>query len=218
MHKTLTLFVGLSVAVSGFSQAYETSTTFKKKPVPAIAIEVPYTEEIAEGTLISRLDKAGADIEKKGALFWKSNKIDGFLTYKETSLPDLNNNKSDLYFKVVKRRGANSLIYMLVSRGNENFISSTSEPALFDTAKQFMNKMLAQTTSYKWEVDLKNQEDAYNKAQKKLKGLQDDEQDLMKKRKKLEEDLNQNKKDQEAQSQAVATELQKLENLRKKTN
>jgi hypothetical protein len=218
MHKIFTFFLASSIALGSYCQAYETSTTFKKSPTPAIAIEVPYTTEIAEGTLITRLDQAGADIEKKGALFWKSNKIDGFLTYKNTALPDLTYNKLDLYFKVVKRRSDNSLIYMLLSDGNEHFISPANNPAVFDTAKAFMNKMLAQTTSYKWEVDVKNQEEAYNKAQKKMKNLQDEHEDLLKRRKRLEDDIAKNVKEQEAQTQEINTQQQKLTELRSRKN
>lgn len=218
MKKIFTTIFIMAVSLGAFAQAYETSTTFKKNATPAIAIEVPYTTDIAEGTLITRLDQAGADIEKKGALFWKSNKIDGYLTYKGTALPDLGFTKLDLYFKVVKRRADNSLIYMLVSDGNEHFISSATNPALYDSAKQFMNKMLAQTTTYKWEVDVKNQEDVYNKAQKKMKNLQDEEQDLQKRKKKLEDDIAKNQKEQEAQTKEVNAQQQKLQDLKSKKN
>lgn len=218
MHKTFTSILVSAISFTTFGQAYETSTTFKKNSSPAIAIEVPYTTEIAEGTLITRLDQAGADIEKKGALFWKSNKIDGFLTYKGTTLPDLNSNRLDLYFKVVKRRSDNSLIYMLVSDGSEHFISAATNSMLFDSAKQFMNKMLAQTTTYKWEVDVKNQEEVYNKAQKKMKSLQDEEQDLLKRKKRLEDDIAKNQKEQSSQTQEVANQQQKLQDLRNKKN
>ena len=218
MLKTFTLLLVSILTLSGYGQAYEASTTFKKNSTPAIAIEVPYTPEIAEGTLITRLEQAGADIEKKGALFWKSNKIDGFLTYKNTALPDLTYSKLDLYFKVMKRRGDNSLIYMLVSDGDEHFVSPTANPAAFEAAKGFMNKMLAQTTTYKWEVDVKSQEEAYNKAQKKMKNLQDEHEDLLKRRKRLEDDIAKNVKEQEAQTQEVSNQQQKLTDLRSKKN
>ena len=218
MHKIFILLLSSILTVNSFGQAYETSTTFKKKSTPAIAIEVPYTTEIAEGTLITRLDQAGADIEKKGALFWKSNKIDGYLTFKGTTLPSLTYNKLDLYFKVVKRRSENSLIYMLLSDGNENFISTATNPALFDSAKSFMNKMLAQTTTYKWEVDVKSQEEAYTKAQKKMKNLQDEHEELQKRKKRLDDDIAKNQKEQETQTQEVATQQQKLQDLRSKKN
>jgi hypothetical protein len=218
MPKTFILLLLLILTLTSYGQAYETSTTFKKNATPALAIEVPYATEIAEGTLITRLDQAGADIEKKGALFWKSNKIDGFLTFKNTALPDLAYTKLDLYFKVVKRRADNSLIYMLMSDGDEHFISPTANPAAFETGKAFMNKMLAQTTTYKWEVDVKSQEEAYNKAQKRMKNLQQEHEDLLKRRKRLEDDIAKNVKEQEAQTQEVTTQQQKLTDLRGRKN
>ena len=104
-------------------------------------LELPYDEEVSEGFIISNLKKTGYDAETKGKLFWKQNKLNGFYIFKDVRLEGLSQ-PVDLYFKV-ERKGRKakdeSIIYMLVSKGNEQFISSGSDDEIYSASKNFLN-------------------------------------------------------------------------------
>jgi hypothetical protein len=73
-----------------------------------------------------------------------------------------------------------------------------------------------QGAAYKMDVDIQNQDETVQAAQKKYNKLHDDEISLMKKIKDLEEDLRVNRQQQENQVKLIELEKKKLEELRAK--
>jgi septal ring factor EnvC (AmiA/AmiB activator) len=125
----------------------------------------------------------------------------------------------DLYFKVDPKSKSNkgeSTIYMLVSKGYDNYISPEVDTAAFGAATTFLNGFVARTTSFRLNLDIEEQEKVVAGAEKKLANLQDDEKDLMKKIEGLQADLRNKKQDQSMQEKEITTQKLKLEELKAK--
>ncbi len=178
---------------------------------------LPYSQEVAEGTILTKLKEIGFQPETKGSLFWKQNKVNGFYAYKGVVLKGETPQVVDLYFKV-DRRGSKkdnqSVMYLLTSKGGENFITETTDAATYAAAQTFLNGFTTETATYKHTLDVQTQEETVKKAEKKLSDLVNDESDMNRKIAKLQEDLRKNKEAQEAQKLTIEAEKKKLEEMK----
>lgn len=214
------LFVFLfTVSITASSQAVFTTITIKKKLQPGLVLQLPNNTDVAEGTILQKLKETGYSPETKGKLFWKKNKLDGFYVFEGIALPALNNLKLDMYFKIEpknKTEKDQSTIYMLVSKGYDNFISPEADSAIFVAATDFLNGFVASTASYRLKPDIEEQEKVVKSAEKKLTDLLDDEKSLSKKIEELQADLRNKKNDQSMQEKEIANQKIKLEELKSK--
>jgi hypothetical protein len=179
-------------------------------------LELPYNEEISEGFIVDNLKKTGYDPETKGKLFWKQNKIDGFYIFKDVRLEGASASV-DLYFKVdqkSKRQKDASVIYLLVGKGENSFVSSENDNDTYNAAKKFLNGFIDKSAVYKLDLDIKNQEDVVKDAEKKLDKLKDNEKDMIKKIDQLQKDLKKNQEDQKDQEKKIEDEKKKLDDLK----
>jgi len=216
MKKLTAFLLACFVFQAAFSQSVTTSVSYNKTSQTGLMLELPYDQEVSEGFIVTNLKKTGYDPETKGSLFWKNNKINGFYTFKNVRL-DGADQPLDLYFKVERKsrkQNDQSTIYMLVSKGNEAFISSGSDDDIYRAAKKFLNGFLEQSAVYKLDLDIKGQEDIVKDAEKKLNKLQDEEKSLTKKIEDLQNDLKKNRENQESQQKTIETEQKKLADLK----
>ena len=89
----------------------------------------------------------------------------------------------DLYFKVdqkSRRAKDESIIYLLVSNGDEKFITD-ADTNTYNVALKLMNDFVAKSAAYKLSLDIKAQEDEIKDAEKKLANQKDTEKELSKK-------------------------------------
>jgi hypothetical protein len=214
MKKLTAFIIGLSATCHiAYSQSSPTTVSYNKSDQPALMIELPYTEDVSQGFIVTNLKKTGYEPETKGSLFWKNNKINGYYTYKGVRLEG-SDQPVDLYFKVEpksRKQKDKSIIYLLVNKGSEGFINSGSD---YNSAQRFLNGFLEQSAGYKLDLDIKGQEATLKDAQKKLTKLQDDEKSMNKKIEQLQTDLKKNQQDQENQQKTIETEQKKLEELK----
>lgn len=207
----------LASTLSVSAQSYTGTARYNKTDQPALVLQLPYSQSIAEDFILDNLKKTGYDVETKGKLFWKKAKLDGYYIFKGVMLNGLNT-PIDLYFKADQRSRKvkdQSTIYMMASRGDENFVTTT-DTTIYSASNRFLNGFVDQSAAYKLNLDVQGQEAAIKEAEKKLTRLQEDEKDLTKKIRDLEEDLKKNKSDQEAQVRTLEEERRKLEDLRAK--
>ncbi len=200
-----------------FTQSYLGSISYNKKDQPALVLQLPYKEAIAEDFILDNLKKTGYDVETKGKLFWKKNKLDGFYIFKGVMLPGANT-PLDLYFKVDQQRKKSnnaSTVYMLSSRGGDNFIAS-SDSFAYEASKKFLNNFVSESAAYKLNIDVDAQEKVVKDAENKLNKLVEDEKDMEKKIEQLQRDLKKNKDDQVSQQQTIEAERKKLADLKAK--
>jgi len=173
------LFTGI---MTGSSQATFTTITIDKKIQPGLVLELPNNTDVAESTILQKLKETGYNPETKGELFWKKNKLDGFYAFNGIVLAALNNQKLDMYFKVEpksKTQKDKSTIYLLVSKGYDNFISPEVDTATFAAATAFLNGFVAGTAGYRLNLDIEEQGKVVKNAEKNLASLQDDDKDLV---------------------------------------
>ncbi len=219
MRKLFFFITSLFLATIAFSQSSATLVKYNKASKPALMLMLPYTEEIAEGAIVQKLREIGYNPESKGSLFWKKNTIDGYYVFKGVALRDLNGQTVDLYFKVdqkSRKEKGQSYIYMMVSKGDEQFISSETEPLIYNSSAEFLNRFSEYGATYKMDVDIQNQDERLQQAQKKYTGLRDDEADFVKKIADLEQKLKNNREQQDTQLKVIEEEKRKLEDLRAK--
>jgi hypothetical protein len=210
-----TLF--LAFCLNASAQSVSTSIKFDKDNKQGLMLYLPYSQEVAEGTILTKLKEIGFEPQTSGSLFWKNNKVNGFYVFKGVVLKGDTPQVVDLYFKV-DRRGSKkdnqSVMYMLTSKGNENFVSDMTDAVTYTAAQNFLNGFTTETASYKHTLDIQAQEETVKKAEKKLQDLQDEEKDLNKKITKLQEDLRKNRETQISQQTTIESERRKLDELK----
>jgi hypothetical protein len=217
--KSIASLLMLIIVINVSAQSVNTSVKFNKTDRPALMLYLPYNEEVAEGTILTKLKEIGFEPESKGSLFWKQNKVDGFYTFKGVVLKSdsSTNVLTDLYFKVDRRgrkKENQSVIYLMTSKGAENFITDASEPQTYTAAQRFLNSFVSETATYKHTLDIQAQEETVKKAEKKMSDLTGDERDMNSKIAKLQADLQKNKQDQLNQQVVVEAEKKKLADMK----
>ena len=215
------LYVLIAFLIAGIMtaspQATFTTITIDKKIQPGLILELPNNTDAAENTILQKLKETGYNPETKGELFWKKNKLHGFYVFNGIVLAALNNQKLDMYFKVEpksKTQKDKSTIYLLVSKGYDNFISPEVDTATFAAATAFLNGFVAGTASYRLNLDIDEQEKVVKNSQKKLNSLQEDDKDIVRKIDELQAGLRNNKNDQAMQEKEIANQKIKLEELK----
>ena len=209
----LTVFIVFNTA---FSQSTTTSVSYNKKDQTGLMLELPYNEEVSQGFIVTNLQRTGYNPETKGSLFWKNNKINGFYTFKGVRLKGADG-PVDLYFKVERKsrkQADQSIIYLLLSKGNESFISPDDDEDTYTAAKRFLNGFVEQSAAYKLDLDIKSQEDVVKDAEKKMNKLKDQEKTLNRKIEELQDDLKKNREDQKNQQTTIEVEQLKLSDLK----
>lgn len=217
--KTILSLLLFAFCIKGSAQSVSTSVKFNKADRPALMLYLPYDQDVAEGTILTKLKEIGFEPETKGSLFWKQNKVDGYYAFKGVVLkPDSGTNVlTDLYFKVDRRgrkKDNQSVMYLLTSKGSDNFVTAGSDPATYNAAQKFLNGFTSETATYKHTLDVTAQEETVKKAEKKMSDLLNDEKDLNKKITKLQEDLQKNKQDQVNQQATIEAERKKLADMK----
>lgn len=196
-------------SLTAFSQSYFEDIKYDKIIRQGIALQLPYSTDVTEGSILNKLKEIGYDPETKGALLWKKNKINGFYIFKNVVLPN-QSSAIDLYFNVEKksrRDENNSIMYLLLNK-NDVFLDNGFDTALFRVGKKFLNSFVSETESYKLNLDIEAQEGHIKDSEKKLNSLYEDEKDLRKKIAGLEQDII--KKQQDQENQKAEIEKQKV--------
>lgn len=212
----LILATGITAAKA---QSSYTTIQYNNKMQPSMVLELPNNTDDVEGTILLKLKQTGYNPETQGHLFWKKNKTDGFYVFNGVSLNTLSELNLDMYFKVVqknKEEKDNSTVYLMISKGNENFVSPDNDPALWDSTITFLNSFTEKTTAFSLELDIASQENSLKDAQKKLANLQKDEKDLGDKIKKYQDDLVTNQNNQKDQQVNIQNQVKMLEDLKLK--
>ena len=205
------LWVLLSVSTISMAQAYESSIQYDKKKQNAIAIDYAYPPEAVENAFIQKMEKLGYKVkEEKGLL----NRDKGFLIFKNAYVTDISKERMDYIIKVERKsrkESDESVLYLIMSKNGENALNKM-EAYDVGNAKSYVNNMIPDIEASNLELQIKTQEDVVAKAEKKLKGLQDDKLALEKKLAENVQAQDETIKDIEAQR----TNLDALRERRKK--
>ncbi len=205
-----TLVISFFITTVLQAQAKVSSVKFSKDGAkPSVTNDYIYSEKTVTKAIDDKFEKMGY----KG----KDNK--GFTVYRGVNLPALSGGPYDLYFKVDrngKRSDENATVYMLMSKGNEQFISETDDNRLVNEAKTYLDSLTNDIVAYDLEQQISKEEDELKKAEKKYENLMNNADNLQKQKKKVENDIEDNLQAQKNQQSTIEKQKQVTENLRAK--
>lgn len=207
--KKITLLVAFSLSILfANAQANEVKTKYNKIDCNGVSAEYVVDITIVEKTI---------EDEMKAKGFGKGKSSKGFTLYQGVNFNDISPDKIDLYVKTErksKKEKEKSIITILISKGYDNFISSTTEPKMIAAAINYLNGLEPKFAATSLEAQIKEQEDLVQKEEKKQNNYIDDLNDLEKKKRDIEDDIVKKKNDIEKQKAEVEKQRQFLEALK----
>jgi len=206
MKKFLFLAVILFAAPGVFAQARQATADYNKTMQPATEIEIPFPEKTVMKSLVEKMESRG----------YKGKDTKGYTVFKGVSMAEIGPGSYDLYFKTDRKKKEKdvTILTMLVSTGAEKFISEADNLTVLNNSKSFLNSHTEQATAYDLELQIKEQEEATAKAERKFKNLVEDGEDLVKKKERLEKEIEENIKKQAEQKAEAEKQLQIFNTLK----
>lgn len=198
----LSFLVVLAVDSILSAQAYEGTVEFDKKKQEAFMIDYPYPPEAVENAITKKMEKLGYKPKEEKGIF---NKDKGFRIYKDAFVTEINEERMDYIIKVESRGRKNqgeSVVYMILQKDGSN-AKAAFDAYQVEKVKTFLNGLQPDVLAENLELDIKAQEEAVGKAEKKLRGLKDDQDDLEKKLKNNKDAQRDTEKEIEAKKQAL---------------
>ena len=206
--KKILFFILLVVTYSdSVAQSRITTVEYQKMSRDAIANEIPFTQDIILEAILDTMQKMG----------YKGKDSKGFTVYIGVKLAAFGNDAYDLYFSAEKKSRKEkdvSMVTMMVSKGNGNFVTEITDPTLIQNAKIYLNNLQTIIALYDLQKKISEQEAVVSNATKKAAGLNDDANDLQKKKKKIEKEIEDNIKDRANQQAELEKQKQMLEALK----
>ena len=215
--KSFFLFTCIAFMFSApsFSQAYEGTIEYDKKKQPAILIDYAYSQDAVENAIVQKIEQLGYKAKTERGMF---NKNKGFIVFKNANITDISDNSMDYIVKVERKSRKEkdeTTLYLIMNKDGANTMPEMDAYNV-GKAKSFLTNLLPEIEEANLELQIKDQENAVTKAEKKYKNLLDDQQSLEKKIKGLQADLEKNLKDQENQQKEIENQKQALEGLKEK--
>ena len=211
----LTAELAFLLVFTSYAQAYEGKIEYNKKKQTAFVVEFPYTPEAVENGFRQRMEKLGYRGKEEKGIF---NKDKGFLVFKNAYITDISDKKFDYIINVERKSRKEkdeSVLYLLVMYDDVNALDKF-DAADMENGKDFLNNLLPDVEAANLELEIKAQEEVVAKAEKKLRTLQKDKEEMKDKIKKLEKDIEDNEKDQENTQKDIENQKGVLENLKLK--
>jgi chromosome segregation ATPase len=206
----LVLTVVFSSAVFAQPQAYDSRIEYQKTQQQVAVIELPYKQDVVEDAVKDYMLKKGL----------KSSSSKGFDVYRSTKLDDADNDLSDLYFKIDKKKKDKdyTVISLLPVKANADILTRpvTDSTGQMDKAKAFLNNIVPYVDAHNTDVEIDKQQDVMKKVQKKLNGYIGDSTDLEKKIRNLHSDEDQNKSDILKQTTAIQSAINENDDVKTK--
>jgi hypothetical protein len=186
-----------------FSQAYESQVTYDKKKQKAITIDYAYSQEAVQNAIVQKIEKMGfLGKEEKGVF----NKDKGYIIFKDAAIPDVSEERMDYIVKVERKSRKDkdeTTLYLLLQKGGVDVIQEGLSSHDIGKAKAFLVNLLPEIEEANLELQIKAQDEAVVKSEKKFKELQDQKADLERKLQKNAEDIENQQKQIETQRAAL---------------
>jgi hypothetical protein len=201
------LLLLLLFALPSFSQSKTGKVDYHKGDKMAATVDLPYDPSVVQEAIKDFLSKKCT----------KSDRAKGFDVYRYTKLHENDPELHDVHCKVESKgkKDNESVVYLLIGRPGENMSVRTADDHYkHEEAKKLLNMMLPGIEAFKLESEIRDQEELVRKEEKKLSGLVDDQKDLEKRIKNLQDKLEENKLDQKKLADEAARQRSMLDNLR----
>ncbi len=182
-----------------------TTIEILKAKQPGMVVNFNRTPDMMEDALKKRLsaDKVSSSDKVKG----------GFRVYKGVLVPEISSDKIDLYYKVDGKK-ENASLFLLVSKGYDNFVDGTKDETTFENVQNFANSLEVNAKELKLLADIEKAKEAVEKAEKSLKNAEENGADLVKQKEKIEKSIEENKSTQKDRAKDIQTAKENLDALR----
>jgi len=209
MRKILSLLTAiLFISTVALSQSYEGMVEFNKKKQDAFLIDWSYSPEAVQNAIVKRMEQLGYKPKEEKGLF---NRDKGFLVFRGAFVTEANANRLDYIVKVESKSRKNkdeaTLSLILLKDGVNAKAGFTAEDVL--RVKDFLVNLRPDIEAADLEIQIRNQEEAIAKSEKKMAGLKSDKEELEKK-------LANNISEQEATQKDIDNQRVTLEVLKGK--
>jgi hypothetical protein len=207
MKNIITLLVAL-IAVSAQAQIIREGTAdYNKAPRAAIIAEIDHVIDVVEWGL-------NEDMKTRG--FGRGDNDKGYIAFENIKFPQLSAANIDLYFKIEEKPKdkQKTVLTMLISKGNDNFMSGVTDAAVFTAAREYIKGLMPIFNNRKLDLNIEATKQSLKDQEKELKDAEDKIKDLEKKKKDLEKELSEAQKALEEQKGKVQTTKQSLETLK----
>ena len=209
MRKILSLLTAiLFISTVALSQSYEGMVEFDKKKQDAFLIDWSYSPEAVQNAIVKRMEQLGYKPKEEKGLF---NRDKGFLVFRGAFVTEANANRLDYIVKVESKSRKNkdeaTVSLILLKDGVNAKAGFTAEDVL--RVKDFLVNLRPDIEAADLEIQIRNQEEAIAKSEKKMAGLKSDKEELEKK-------LANNISEQEATQKDIDNQRVTLEVLKGK--
>ncbi len=194
----LLLLFSFSLCIAN-AQIVESRAEYNKVDQSALKAEYKYPPETVEKSLTDKLERMGLKVKKSG----------GYMVVYNSVINSINDDALDYAFKAERKSRREkdiSTLIMIINRNNENVVSAN-----ISDARSFLTDLGAAAAGVNADNMIMEQYDAVAKAEKKLKNLEEDKENLEKKIRNLQDDLRKNEKDTEDQQKEIVRQKEILE-------
>ena len=207
-------YILMSFFLLGFStiiMAQETkvsSVQINGKSQPCVAANYMISADLVEAALRKKFSDLKLGSGSKAS--------DGYRLYKGVVMSDLASEKMDIYFKVEDRKPS-STVYMLTSKGYDNFMTMSTDSVVVTKTISFLDHFVKDATAYRLNTEIEKQNNTMGDTEKRIKNNLKDGENLAKKKKKLESKISENVIETGAKKNEAENEQRALEQVKVKT-
>lgn len=162
----------------------EQQVTMGKLPATAFTLKTMHSPAVMEGAIQQKLEKG---------MGLKASKYSGYKAFLAQQFPTISNQNLDVYFKseeVGKKADKVTVVYMLVSTGNNNFITTANDAATAEKIKLYLADVVAYAAEYELEQNIINNTNNIKKLEGEQKKLESNKQKMQKQMNELEKQIS----------------------------
>jgi hypothetical protein len=205
------LFILCIGYLTTIAQPVATMLDFKQGKREAIMMDLPYSSSVIEQALMDTMRKQGYIGKTSG----------DYLIFKSVQLDAIAAVPLDWYIKIDRKSRKEkdlSTVTMLIGKDINQYVSSSSDPAIFTNAMAYMNGWRKTVSSYDLQLQINDQAEIIRDQDRKIKNLSEQSDDLAKRKKELEEEILLNQKNRDALLLEKEAQISVLEKLKSRKN
>jgi hypothetical protein len=215
MRKALLTLILIAATFIVNAQAYEDKIEYNKEKQACIVMDYNFPPLAVENAIVAKMNKLGYKGKEEKGMF---NKDKGFRVYKDAMIGDISPSRYNYVINVdrkSRKESDDAVLYLIIMKDDGNALSRLNTEEL-GNAKSFLYNLLPDIEAENLELQITAQAEVVTKAEKKLKSLKDEKDDMEKRIKKLQDDIKQNEKDQDKQSSEIENQRKALDALKSK--
>lgn len=184
------------------------SIEINKVTQPCVVAKYPINATLVDGAMRKKMSdaKLGSGDKTK----------DGFRVYKGVYIPEITPAKMDVYYKVEANTSASTL-YMLTSKGYDNFMKMDPDSEAIKNTIQYLNAFVKDATAFMVSNDIEKQKLIIVGTETQIKNLEKENESLNKKKTKLNTKINDNNIECSALKSVLESQQELLKTAQAKT-